>query len=160
MQFNRVVLRIIYDRGLWTAGSGVVTLFLCVRRGTHSVQQHSALRPIQNWCFRVWATGFHSDAPRNDTQQSNIIFGAVCGSCIMGKHPQQWPLTGCIQRGTKRSSGSHRQLIHFNHANVGYRNYLWCFMAVSFHAAFSAIWAISPMATMYTLMTGGIGGIN
>jgi hypothetical protein len=78
----------------------------------------------------------------------------------MGKHPQQRPLTRCICWGTKRSVSSHQQLMHLSHTNLGLCNYLQNFVAISFCTASSAMWAISPMATIYMLMTGGIGGIN
>ncbi len=50
--------------------------------------------------------------------------------------------------------------MHLSHSNVGFGNYLQNFMAVSFCAGSSLTQAISPMAAIYMLVTGGIGGIN
>jgi hypothetical protein len=58
--------------------------------------------------------------------------------------------------------------MHLSHTNVGFCNYLQSFMFISFRPASSAsfcpassaMWAISLMAAIYILATGGIGGIN
>ena len=79
----------------------------------------------------------------------------------MGKVPRRRPLTGCIRRGTtKRDCSSSRRAMQLSHAEVGFRELLQGFIAVSARIARSAMLAISPVAVTYMLVTGGNGVAN
>ena len=78
----------------------------------------------------------------------------------MGKVPRQRPLTGCIRRGTKHDCSSARQAMQFSHAEVGFRELLQGFIAVSARIARSVMLSISPVAVAYMLVTGGNGVAN
>ena len=73
----------------------------------------------------------------------------------MGKVPRRRPLTGCIRRGTKRDCSSARRAMQLSHAEVGFRELLQGFIAVSARISRSAMLAISPVAVTYMLVTGG-----
>ena len=79
----------------------------------------------------------------------------------MGKVPRRRPLAGCIRRGTKRDcSSARRASMQLSHAEVGFRELLQGFIAVSARIAPSEMLAISPVAVTYMLVTGGNGVAN
>ena len=78
----------------------------------------------------------------------------------MGKVPRRRPLTGCIRRGTKRDCSSAHRAMQLSHAEVGFRELLQGFIAVSARIARSAMLAIYPVAVTYMLVTGGNGVAN
>jgi hypothetical protein len=76
----------------------------------------------------------------------------------MGKVPRRRPLTGCICRGTKkRDCSSTRRAMQLSHAEVGFRELLQGFIAVSAHIARLVMLSISPVAVACMLVTGGNG---
>jgi len=78
----------------------------------------------------------------------------------MGKVPRRRPLTGCICQGTKHDCSSARRAMQLSYAEVGFRELLQGFIAVSARIARSAMLAISPVAITYMLVTRGNGVAN
>ena len=78
----------------------------------------------------------------------------------MPKQPRRRLLTGCVRRAAKRTVNSYRRSMHLSHANVGFRSYLQGAIAISIRSAMSTMRAISPIAVVYMLATGEIGGAN
>ncbi len=78
----------------------------------------------------------------------------------MGKVPRRRPLTGCIRRGTTHDCSSACRAMQLSHAEVGFRELLQGFIAVSARIACSAMLAIFPVAVTCMLVTGGNGVAN